>query len=131
MPLSTIIGIKNTMKLFLIGYFYITSESAEAFTFIHSSLQDMVFYDCPGPSIVLGDFSAGLFASMKEVQRISAEEYAIHAEGVMDRAIGIVAQVQDHEVFSASGLQLCEWHAAEAIKKRLVNEGYDARLTAI
>lgn len=43
----------------------------------------------------------------------------------------IVAQVQDHEVFSASGLQLCEWHAAEAIKKRLANEGYDARLTAI
>lgn len=53
----------------------------------------------------------------------------------MDRAIGIVAQVQDHEVFSALGLQLCEWHAAEAVKMRLVNEGYDkkrnARLTAI
>lgn len=71
MPLSTIIGITNTMKTFPIGYCFITSESAEAFNFIHSSLQDMVFYDCPGPSVVLGDFTAGLSASMKDIQKMS------------------------------------------------------------
>lgn len=65
-----IIGITNTLKTFPIGYCFITSESAEASTFIHSSLQDMIFYDSPSPSVVLGDFSAGLSASMKEVQNM-------------------------------------------------------------
>lgn len=62
---------------------------------------------------------------MKEVQRMSKEKYAVHAKGVIDQATGIVAQVQKDEVFFASSVQLCEWHATKAVKKKLVNEGYD------
>lgn len=43
----------------------------------------------------------------------------------MKRATGIIAQVQDNKGFTASCLQLYEWHAAEAVKKRLVNERYN------
>ncbi len=45
---------------------------------------------------------------MKKLQRMSREKDVINEERVTDRTIGIIAQVQDYEVFSISGLQLYE-----------------------
>lgn len=92
------------MKTFSIGYCYIISELVEAYIFLHSSLQNTIFYDCSGSSVILRDFSADFLDSMKDVQGIFVKEYAIHGERVMDRAINIVAQVLDHEIFFALGL---------------------------
>lgn len=65
LPLSTLVGVTNTMRTFTVAYCFITSESAESFLFIFKCLQDLIFYDeCPGPGVILGDFAAGLVAAM-------------------------------------------------------------------
>ena len=58
---------------------------------------------------------------------MSREKDVINEERVTDRTIGIIAQVQDYEVFSISGLQLYEWHSTKAVNKKLVNECYDKK----
>lgn len=56
----------------------------------------MIFYDCPGLLIILEDFiledfSASLSALMKEIQKMSIEEYATYIEEIIDKAIDIIA----------------------------------------
>ncbi len=60
--LFTNIVITNTLKTFSTKYCYTTSELTEAFTLIYLSLQNMVFYACPGFSVIPGDFSVDLSA---------------------------------------------------------------------
>lgn len=65
LPLSTLVGVTNTMQTFTVAYCYITSESAESFLFLFECLKDLIFHDkCPGPGVILGDFAAGLAAAM-------------------------------------------------------------------
>ena len=117
MPLSVLIGVTNTMRTFPVAYCYVTSESTEAFIFIKSCLQDLVFHDrCPGPAVIIGDFSAGLTAAMLSKQKIS------RSEAGMDIAMELEQNVDS--LGSSVKLQLCCWHAAEAVKKRLTVEGY-------
>ena len=71
----------------------------------------VIFHDnCPHPRVSLGDFAKGLGASaaQAETERLQRIEDGITQEGEEE---GVV-------------LQLCEWHAAEAIKKRLIRAGY-------
>ena len=60
-----LVGITNTNQTFPAAYCYITSESAERFTFLFDCMKDIFFHDtCPGPRVILGDFAAGLTAAM-------------------------------------------------------------------
>lgn len=65
MPLSGLIGITNTMSTFPVAHCFIKSESTPAFVFINECLEDLFFFDdCPGPAVMLGDFSVGLSQAM-------------------------------------------------------------------
>ena len=59
-----IVGINNTRKTFLVAFCYITSESAASFKWISEQLTEYIFYDCPEPAIIVGDFSKGLGAAV-------------------------------------------------------------------
>lgn len=65
LPLSTLVGVTNTLQTFTIAYCYITSKSAKSFLFLFDCLKDLIFYNaCFSPGIILGDFAAGLAAAM-------------------------------------------------------------------
>lgn len=65
LPLSTLVGVTNTMQTFTVAYCYITLESAESFLFLFECMRDLIFYDkCPGPGVIFGDFAAELAAAM-------------------------------------------------------------------
>ncbi len=61
MSLSGLIGITNTMSLFLGIHYFISSESTSALVLINKCLKDLVFFDdCPRQSVTLRDFSPSL-----------------------------------------------------------------------
>src|SRR5437667_9634545 len=64
MPLSILVGITNTGQTFPLAFVFISAESAEMFRWVHEQLTKLIFYDCPLPSVVAGDFAAGLAAAM-------------------------------------------------------------------
>ncbi|KJZ69900.1 hypothetical protein HIM_10711 [Hirsutella minnesotensis 3608] len=102
LPLSVMVGITNTGRTFPLAFAFLKSESAEAFEFVNAQLAELIWYDCPPPRVVLGDQSKGLTAAM-------ALSQARADQG---------SQRGDQQI-----LQLCEWHAAESIKKRLLDSG--------
>ena len=117
LPLSVIVCVTNLMRSFPIAYCFIASESADAFIFMNECMRELFFHDsCRGPAVILGDFAAGLTAAMVARRQLSI------AEAGMEVAYELAARLDEagNEVF----LQLCNWHAAEAIKKRLSREGY-------
>ena len=72
-------------------------------------MKDLIFHDaCPGPKAMLGDFAAGLTAAMhkKRAKKINP--------GVSMTIAWQVAQSM-HETEPECVLQLCTWHAAEAV----------------
>jgi hypothetical protein len=107
LPLSVVIGITNTGKIFPLAYTWITSESVEAFQFIQDQLDDVIFHNCHGLKVVLEDHSKGLIKAMGD---------AI----TQDSAIKAIRGPLKTQPF----LQLCSWHAAKAIRKRLADTGY-------
>ena len=120
MPLSILLGITNTMSSFPVAYKFISSESAEAFKFINACCKELFFWDnCPGPAVMLGDFSLGLSAAMIKKAGISM------VEAGMNQAYEMVNHLNALE--SGCTLQLCSWHAAEAVKARLIKKGYPQR----
>ena len=127
LPLSVIICVTNTLMSVPIAYCFIESESTAAFLFMNECMKDLFFYDnCRGPAVLLGDFAAGLTAAMmrKRVNVLSMSEdlRGTVAQAGMDMAWELSSQMD--ELGSDCILQLCCWHAAEAIKKRLTREGY-------
>ena len=117
MLLSLLLGVTNTLKSFSVAYCYVSSESSEAFMFINACLQDLYFYDdCPGPAVIIGDFSAGLSSAMLQRQKTSRSDAGMDIATELEQTLDSVG--------SEVKLQLCSWHAAEAVKKRLINEGY-------
>ncbi|KJZ69110.1 hypothetical protein HIM_11500 [Hirsutella minnesotensis 3608] len=96
------VGITNTGKTFPLAFAFIKSESAEAFEFVNAQLAELIWYDCPSPRVVLGDQSKGLAAAMALSQARADQGSRRGGEQI---------------------LQLCEWHAAESIKKRLLDSG--------
>ena len=123
LPLSVLVGITNTDLSFPVAYCYITSESAECFTFIFECMKELIFHDdCPGPGVILGDFAAGLTVAMQRKAKAPAID--------LDAALTIAREVAENlnQSTMKAGeercvLQLCTWHAAEAIKKRLIKAG--------
>jgi MULE transposase domain len=64
LPLSVMVGVDNTGSTFPLAFCYITSESAVSFEWIANQLTDLIFYDCPEPKLIIGDFSKGLGAAV-------------------------------------------------------------------
>jgi len=121
LPLSIIVGITNTSKTFPLAFCFITSESTEAFEFVNTQLKELMFYDCPGPAVIVGDFSKGLSAAMARRSGVDTSgDAGGGVEGSWEAGGGFGAPV---EVKEGCILQLCKWHAVEAIKKRLVVAG--------
>ncbi|KAL2043479.1 hypothetical protein N7G274_003786 [Stereocaulon virgatum] len=84
---------------------------------MNECMRELFFYDsCLGPAVILGDFAAGLTAAMAMRQRLNVS-------GVGKEVVYELTAKLD-EAGSSLFLQLCNWHAAEAIKKRLIREGY-------
>lgn len=109
MALSILVGVTNTMASFPVAYTFISSESAEAFKFVNACCKELFFWDnCPGPAVMLGDFSLGLLAAMVRSVGISI------VEAGMNQAYELVNYLDALE--SDCILQLCSWHAAEALK---------------
>lgn len=117
LPISALIGKTNTQQIFHVAYCLITLESTEAFAFITQCMNYLFFYDdCPRPAVTIGDFSSGLSAEVLRRRKQTRSEACMDAARELgDRMIG---KGDTHT------LQLCSWHAAEAIKKRLITEGY-------
>jgi hypothetical protein len=133
LPLSVMVGIDNRGKTFPMAYCYITSESAASFKFVADQLSDLVFYDCPEAAVVVGDFSKGLGAAMAAKAAVDLGLTEITEEPLVcledeDEELPRAAEVVVHEGLNHGQpqhvlLQLCEWHAVAAIKRRLIAAG--------
>jgi hypothetical protein len=133
LPLSVIAGIDNCGKTFPIAYCYIMSESAASFKFISDQLSDLVFYDCPEAAVIVGDFAKSLGAAIAAKAAVDLGLTEITEEPLVcpadqDGEFLEAAEVMVHEELGYGQpqsvlLQLCEWHAVTAIKRRLVAAG--------
>jgi len=128
LPLSVMVGIDNTGKTFLIANCYITSESAASFKWILEQLTDLAFYDCPEPTLIYGDFSKGLGAAVaakatSDLAGTAPTDKVLPQEpsSIFEATEVIVGEATSNP--SPMKLQLCEWHAVKAIKRRLVVVG--------
>src|SRR5207248_6358200 len=104
-----------------------TSESAASFKFVAEQLTDLVFYDCPEAVVIVGDFSKGLGAAVAAKAAIDHGLVDIMEDALVcpphrDQEIPEAAKVLITETQSVL-LQLCEWHAVAAIKRRLISAG--------
>jgi MULE transposase-like protein len=133
LPLSVMVGIDNRGKTFPMAYCYITSESAASFKFVADQLSDLAFYDCPEAAVVVGDFSKGLGAAMAAKAAVDLGLTEIIDKPLIcpadkDEELPEAAEVVVHEGLNHGEpqrvlLQLCEWHAVAAIKRRLIAAG--------
>src|ERR1700722_15914944 len=139
LPLSVMVGITNTGTTFLMAMCYITSESAESFEFVQHQLTKYVFFNCPEPVVIVADFMKGLGAAIaaktqedrktgtKEGrERVAKQELFAELDGVNGGGLPasksvVIINAEGHK--EVTTLQLCEWHALEAIKRRLIHAG--------
>ena len=127
LSLSVIVEIINTFKTFSIAFCFIISELTETFEFVNTQLKKLMFYDRSDPAVIVEDFSKNLNAVMTKCEgqaRQADREKEVNKDVKADRE---EMSEESRLSFKASVkmkkdciLQLCEWHAVEAIKKRLV-----------
>jgi hypothetical protein len=104
MSLSVLMSITNTVKTFAVTYCFVSSESVEVFTFINCCIRDLTFHDdCSESAIRMRNFSTELSSTMTEKKKMKLKLDAVESE------------IQ---------LQLCSWHVAKTMKKRLIVEDY-------
>jgi hypothetical protein len=128
--LLVMVGVDNTGKTFPMAFMYHTSESAKAFQFACECLTDLVFYDCAKVAVICGDFSKGLGAAiqLKAVQDQRARDKPkrefpeLQSVAKIDGDT-IIVEVAVGVHSETTFLQLCEWHAIKAMKKRLIDSG--------
>jgi hypothetical protein len=128
--LLVIVGIDNTGKTFLMAFMYYTTESAIAFKFASEQLTDLAFYDCLKAAVICGDFSKGLGATIKlKAFQDARQEADLERDFPNPRSVAyidkdtIVVKVAIGQHSETTFLQLCEWHAVKAIKKRVIDAG--------
>ena len=122
LPLSVIVGIDNTGKTFPLAFCYITSESAASFKWISEQLTEYIFYDCPEPRIITGNFSKGLGAAIaaKAAADLAGKEasddlHQLANDSGFPEASKVLIE-NESGVTQQVFLQLCKFHAVEAIK---------------
>jgi hypothetical protein len=128
--LLVMVGIDNTGKTFLLAFMYHITESAKAFKFASDQLTDLAFYDCLEPAVICGDFSKGLGAAIKlKAFQDARQEAEPERDFPEPRSVAhidedtIIVQVAVGRESETTFLQLCEWHAVEAIKKHVIDAG--------
>jgi MULE transposase domain len=128
LPLSVVVGIDNTGSTFLAAYCYITLESAVSFKWTSEQLTDLAFLDCPEPALIIGDFSKGLGVAVAakataDLEGIAPTDEALSQDpsDLLEATEVIVGKGVERPILVK--LQLCEWHAVEAIKRKLVAAG--------
>lgn len=100
MPLSILLGVTNTLASFSVAYCFKSFESADAFIFIHACCNEIFFWDnCPGPEVMLGDFSLGLSAALAKTTQTTM------AEAGMEQVSQLVNQVDS--IGTNCTLQFC------------------------
>ena len=73
--LLILIYIINTLRTFLIAYYYITSKLVKVFTFMNSYIKKLFFYkNCRGITILLGDFAINLTTAIIVKRKLSLLE---------------------------------------------------------
>jgi hypothetical protein len=104
---------------------YITLESAVSFKWISEQLTNLVFHGCLESALVCGDFSKGLGVAI--AAKVVANQAGCEAtKEVLPCWIDDSSMLEAEEVLVANKkaipirLQLCKWHAVEAIIQRLV-----------
>ena len=119
------VGITNTEKTFLPAYCYITSESAKSFDFVTGELTKYVFYNCSEAVVICVDFTKGLRASIatRALRDAREEDEAVQQRRLEARELLDVSVLRLGSREEETILQLCEWHAAKAIQRRLVHAG--------
>ena len=120
LPLSSMVGITNTGHTFPLAYCYITSESAKSFEFVAGELTKYVFYDCPEVEVIIADFTRGLGAAIAAKARLDSSIKEDEECEIVGASEVLVDGASERAKIR---LQLCEWHATEAIKKRLIHAG--------
>jgi hypothetical protein len=132
MPLSILVGITNTGQTFPLAFVFISAESAKMFRWVHEQLTKLIFYDCPLPCVVVGDFAAGLAAAMATAKGQIAAGLVIpeELEGTeVDEKIETEVEAEARQQVTSQEisncfLQICEWHAVQAIRRKLTIAGY-------
>jgi hypothetical protein len=128
LPLSVMVEIDNCRKTFLIAYCYITSESAASFKFAADQLSDLAFNDCSEAAVIVRDFLKGLEAACTAKAAVDlglteTTDEALVCPPEQDKKVSEAIEVVVHEALRKPQymfLQLCKWHAVQAIKQRLV-----------
>lgn len=103
LPLSVPVGITNTNLTFQIAFSFIPSESAKSFDFVEEQMKLLMWYDCHKPRVVVGNQAKGLIALMAQAET---------------RQVRVGGAPEDRVI-----LQLCEHHAAQNIRKRVLQAG--------
>jgi hypothetical protein len=116
------VGITNTGKTFPLAYCYITSESAKSFDFVAGELTKYIFYNCLEAAVICADFTKGLGAAMAAR---SLRDAGVEDEAEQQRRLkpGELLDISTLQIGKAEEtlLQLCKWHAAKAIQRRLIH----------
>ena len=108
LPLEVLTGIDPTGKTFPFCRVYTTGETAVMFRFLDSCLRELIFQgNVPWPEVGVGGFAAGLTKADKEAREEEIEN----------------AEREGRESEKRWKLQYCNWHAVEAIKRKLVAVG--------
>jgi len=129
------------------AFMFIMSESAKSFTFVSKQLTDLCFYDYAEAAIIYRDFLKGLSAliTLRARQELSTKELSKDSkegffdindvqEAALDPKLHSVSELLEGDTIIVDVgvgyqgqrvlLQLCEWHAIKAIKRRLIYIGY-------
>ena len=122
MPLSILIDITNTGQTFPFTFVFILAESADMFYWVHEQLTKIIFYDCPLPRVVVGDFATGLAVAMATAKKQVADRIVVvrdveeskREEEVSKEKEEIWQRAISYEIGDCL-LQLWEWHGAESI----------------
>lgn len=113
MLLSVLLGITNTGSSFPAAYCFISSEAKDSFLFMFACMEEFMFHDqCVGPNVILRDFAVRLGVAM--VKAVNPEKCLKEKQSPHGKC---------HKLWTPPTLQLCSWHVAEAIKKKLIKAG--------
>ncbi len=121
------VEIINIFKTFSIAFCFIIFKSTKAFEFMNTQLKKLMFYDHSDSAVIVENFSKSLNAVMV---RCEGQTKQVNREKEVNKDVKANREEMSEESrlsFKASVkmkkdciLQLCEWHAVKAIKKRLI-----------
>lgn len=121
-----LLSVPITLDLRFQGCTAILRQSQQLLSYgLQNKLTDLCFAKCLGPALICGDFSKGLGAAV--AAKATADLAGLLAtdevsppdpEALFEATEVVVSRTEGH--LQSVKLQLCEWYAVEAIKRKLV-----------